>query len=66
MNAKYILQTMELIAYELASAETATRQALHHRAKAMKMLGAMHAEFSDALETANEAKLSARRVAVPD
>jgi len=66
MNAKTILQTMELIAYELAAAETATRQAMKHRANSMRMLGAMHREFSDALEAANAAKLSASRVAVPE
>jgi len=66
MNAKTILQNMELIAYELAAADTSTRQAMHHRAKAMKMLGAMHCEFSLALDDANAAKLSARQVAVPE
>ena len=66
MNAKTVLQNMELIAYELSAAETSTRQAMHHRAKAMRMLGAMHREFSEALESANAAKLSARQVAVPE
>ena len=67
MNAKTVLQTMELIAYELAEAETLGRKALKHRANAMRMLGAMHREFSHALDEAKSAsKISARQVAVPE
>jgi hypothetical protein len=61
MNAKTILSNMELIAYELAAAETCARQGLRHRAIAMKLLGAMHCEFSDALDAAAEAKAVAQR-----
>lgn len=66
MNAKTVLQNMELIAYELAEAETLARKAFKHRANAMRLLGAMHCEFSHALDDANAAKLSARQVAVPE
>lgn len=61
MNAQTILQNMELIAYELAAAETCARQGLRHRTIAMKLLGAMHAEFADALDAANESKAAAQR-----
>jgi hypothetical protein len=66
MNPKTICDTMALIAYELACAESFDRKAAKHRATAMRLQGEIHAEFSKALAVANERKLSACRVAVPE
>ena len=64
MNPRKMMQMMELVAYELAEAETHERKALAHRREAMSLQGAVHAEFKAALteveDLPEEARLAMR------
>ena len=52
MSPKSLLNTMELVAYELACAETCERKALSHRREAMSLQAAVYAEFKAAVDEA--------------
>ena len=49
MNAVSLMKDMELVAYELACAETYERIAARHRREAVRIQAAVHAEFKAAL-----------------
>lgn len=49
MNAVTLMKDMELVAYELAEAETHERIAARHRREAVRIQAAVHAEFKAAL-----------------
>jgi hypothetical protein len=49
MSPVSLMKTMELVAYELACAETHERKAASHRREAISLQAAVHAEFKAAL-----------------